>query len=120
MKKNTTPYIRQLIEHMERSTSKIPNGFLTFATSMAAKLDEIEGKAEAAQQSKLTPAVERVLTAAEIIASNQNMKYVGTDHVLLAIIQQPDGPAKCVLKRSGVEKLIVSELKSANKILKKS
>lgn len=49
-----------------------------------------------------TPRVERLLLAAEEIAANLHHGYLGTEHILLALIAEIDGVPARVLNELGI------------------
>jgi ATP-dependent Clp protease ATP-binding subunit ClpC len=51
---------------------------------------------------KYTPRSERVLRHAERIAAEHGHNYVGTEHLLLGLLAEPEGIAGQVLTRIGV------------------
>ena len=56
---------------------------------------------------KRTPRVERILAAAEDDAQRRGHNFVGTEHLLLALIGDPDGIAGQVIAQCGIAEQVV-------------
>jgi len=53
--------------------------------------------------SKFSPASGRVLRAAEQACRNHNHYYIGVEHLLVALMQEPDGAISERLKTEGID-----------------
>ena len=51
----------------------------------------------------ITPRGKRVLAHASDVASNQNHCYVGTEHILLGLLQEEDGTVPKILEACGLD-----------------
>ena len=58
---------------------------------------------------RYTPRSERVLSHAKRIAREHGHDYVGTEHLLLALLAEPDGIAGQVLARLGVAEEVAAQ-----------
>lgn len=59
-----------------------------------------------------TPRVEETLARAAQLATAMGHNYVGTEHLLLALVDDPDGIAGQVLNRAGRAQSLRQELQS--------
>lgn len=67
---------------------------------------------------KLTPSMDKVIKASQQVARDYDQDYVGTEHLLLAILQENAGVGASILKDKGVT---LGNAKTAvDKLMKKS
>jgi ATP-dependent Clp protease ATP-binding subunit ClpC len=67
---------------------------------------------------KLTPSMDRVIKTSQQVARDYDQDYVGTEHLLLAILQENAGVGAAILKDKGVT---LGNAKTAvDKLMKKS
>lgn len=77
-------------------------------------LDETIGETHANGveiQPRPTPRVERTLERAGIEATRRGHDYLGTEHLLLAVIADPDGIAGRVLRDLGVDEVAAQRVR---------
>src|SRR4028119_21513 len=60
------------------------------------------GEAEGSTEPKLTPKAKRVLELAADEARRMKHNYIGTEHLLLALLREKDGLAATVLRKLGL------------------
>lgn len=54
-----------------------------------------------ARSHRLTPRAEQVLRVAVSLAAEEDVSYVGTDHIARALLEQEEGPHVAVLRATG-------------------
>ncbi len=61
-------------------------------------------------QTRLTPRMQRIMARADAHARSRDHDYVGTEHVLLAILDEPNGIASSIIARLGQTDAIRADL----------
>ena len=75
------------------------------------KLIEIEGKTnEVEEDIPLSPRSKQILEMAAVFANKLNTNYIGTEHILLAIVQEGEGLGIKLLSSLGVDQREIIEL----------
>ena len=81
-----------------------PGNFAAAAAQKVAALPHVTGTGREADKIYISPATDKVLTAAEHTAEAMKDEYVSVEHLFLALIEQPNEAVRQVLRSFGIDK----------------
>ena len=81
-----------------------PGNFAAAAAQKVAALPHVTGTGREADKIYISPATDKVLTAAEHTAESMKDEYVSVEHLFLALIEQPNEAVRQVLRSFGIDK----------------
>ena len=81
-----------------------PGNFAAAAAQKVAALPHVTGAGREADKIYISPATDKVLTAAEHTAEAMKDEYVSVEHLFLALIEQPNEAVRQVLANFGIDK----------------
>ena len=81
-----------------------PGNFAAAAAQKVAALPHVTGTGREADKIYISPATDKVLTAAEHTAESMKDEYVSVEHLFLALIEQPNEAVRQVLHSFGIDK----------------
>ena len=70
---------------------------------LEAKIIELEGKEEPSENITLSPRSKQILELSGMFANKLKTNYIGTEHILLAIIQEGEGIGVKILNSAGID-----------------
>lgn len=70
---------------------------------LEAKIIELEGKEEPSENIALSPRSKQILELSGMFANKLKTNYIGTEHILLAIIQEGEGIGVKILNSAGID-----------------
>ncbi len=100
-----------LIREKEGIAAKVLAKLGLTATILEQKIIEIEGKVDIMPLDiTLSPITKQILELSGIFANKLKTNYIGTEHILLALVQESEGIAVKILNLEGIDERTIVEL----------